>query len=68
MILIAITLYRNEGKFGSGQCPWKVFGTTTFQSKENALFDIERALQKRHFRSFADKDKDPLVARLEYVI
>ena len=49
------------------------FWNHTFQSKENALFDIERVLQKRHFRSFADKGggpypKDLLVARLEYVI
>ena len=29
-----------------------------FKSKENALFDINKAA-KRHFRSFAEKGEDP---------
>ena len=34
-----------EGKMGTrGKPPKKHFGTVPFQSKENALFDIERAL------------------------
>jgi len=46
----------------------EVFGTTPFQTKESAIFDIERALQG-DFRSFAEKGrgpdpKNPLVARL----
>jgi len=39
--------------------PQKIFGTTTFLSEENALFDIKRALQKGHLRPFAEKGRVP---------
>ena len=50
MILIAISFWSNEGEMGGGQSPQKIFGSTPFQSKENALFYITRTLQKGHFR------------------
>ena len=40
---------------GCGRNPQKIFGTTSFQSKENALFDINRTLLKEHFCSLAEK-------------
>ena len=59
---------KRRRKGGRGCSPQKMFGATPFQSKKNALFDIKRALQKGHFRSFAEKGRDldtynPLVAR-----
>ena len=58
------TVTRGEWRLGA-----KISGTTPFKSQENALFDIKKALQKRHFCSFAEKGRgpdpeDPLVARL----
>ena len=46
-----------------------MFGITPFQSKENALFDTKRALQKGHICSFPENGsgpdpEDPLVAFL----
>ena len=38
--------------------PRKIFKIMPFSSWENAFFDIERALQKWNFRSFAEKDWD----------
>ena len=53
----------------NGRGAIKISGITPYPSQGNALFDIERALQKGHFRSFAEKDRglDPqcsLVAHL----
>ena len=36
-----------------------MLGTMTFQSKENAVFDVKMALKKGHFRSFAEKGRCP---------
>ena len=49
----------NAGKMaaGGGGSLQKVFGTMPFQSKENTLFDIKRALQKGDFCSFAEKGR-----------
>ena len=59
MILIEISLH-GKGKNGDrGRSPRKIFATTPFKSNENALFDIKRALQKRHCRSFAEKGRVP---------
>ena len=41
-----------------GARPPKMFWTTSFQSKESALFDIIRVL-KGHFCSFAEKGRGP---------
>ena len=51
--------------------PQGIFAIMPFQCKENALFNKKRALQKSHFRSFAEKGRgsvpqDPQVARLGY--
>ena len=40
----------------------KIVRTTPFKSKENALFDIKRALQKGHVCYCAEKDSDPSCA------
>ena len=37
--------------------PLDRFVTTPFQFTENSLFDKKRALQKEHFRSFAEKGR-----------
>ena len=42
-----------------GASPQNIFGITPFQSKEKTIFDIERALQKGHFRTFAKKVRGP---------
>ena len=64
-------LTAKKGKWGLGVKPQKMFGTTPFQSNEDALFDIKKALQKGHFGSFAEKGRDPepqdpLIAPLTY--
>ena len=46
-------------KWGRGQSPHTIFGTMPLQSKENALFDINSALQKGVFCSFAEKGRGP---------
>ena len=48
----------NEGKTGDGGGPQNIFESKSFQSRESALFDIKRALQKGEFRSFAEKGRD----------
>ena len=40
----------------------KMFENMPFKSKENALFDKKRELQKELVRYFADKDRDPSCA------
>ena len=47
----------------------EIFGTTSFQSKESALFNIKRGLPKGHFLSFAERAgvQTPLFARLIYI-
>ena len=37
----------------------KVFGIMPFQSKEDAVFDIKRGLQKGHFCSKSEKSRGP---------
>ena len=37
----------------------KILGSRPFQSEENFLFDIKRVLQKGHFRSFAERGRNP---------
>ena len=70
MILIAISPIGSEGKMGvGGRRRQKLVGTTPFQSKGNAFYDIKRALKKGHFSSFVEMGRDPglqnpLVARL----
>ena len=60
MILIAISFNDNEGKTGiGGRGPKEIFETTSFKSKEDALFDIKSAFQKGYFRSFAEKGSGP---------
>ena len=46
---IAISFHSNEGKMGAGAMLLDNFGRTPFQSTENTLFDIKRALQKGCF-------------------
>ena len=48
MILIAISFHGKEGKTGAGDRIPRTFlePRFPFQSKENALFDTNRALQK----------------------
>ena len=70
MILMPISFQGNEGEMrAEGEASEKMLGTSPFQSKENALFDTERALQKEHSRYFTVKGRgsdpqDPLVACL----
>ena len=52
MILVAISFHCSERSVGVGAMPQKIFETTPFQSKENATFDVKRALQRGYFRSF----------------
>ena len=60
MILIAMPFNSNDGKTGNGgDAPRIFFGTTSFKSKESALFTIKKALQKGHFHSFAEKGSGP---------
>ena len=72
MILIANSCMAVEEKESRGRPLRKVFRTTPLSSKENALCDIERTLQKGHLCSFANKGRDPdpqdlpLVARPSY--
>ena len=64
MILVAISFHCSEGSVGAGRCPQKIFETTPFHSKENAVCDVKRALS---FFSDNGRDpdaQDPLVARL----
>ena len=68
MILIAISFHSNE-KMGAGGKGTRNFCYQASQSKESAFFDIKRALQNGHFRSFAEKGRgpepqSPLAARL----
>ena len=61
---------RKQG--AGGQSSKKTFGTTPSPSSRNALFDKEKALQKGHFCSFAEKGRgldpqDPLVGRLFFL-
>ena len=57
MILIAISF--TVRKENCGRNPQKIFCTTPFQSKENALFDIKRVLHTGHFRSFTEVGRHP---------
>ena len=59
-VIIANSFQGKEGKIGAwGKVPRKILVKQTFQSKENALFNIKRALQNRQFRCFAEKGKGP---------
>ena len=59
MIFIAISYHGSGGSRGARAKPQKMFRITPFPSKGNVLFDIERALQKWYFCSFAEKGRDP---------
>ena len=48
-------LWQGRKKGGQGQSQWTIFEIMPFPSWGDALFDMERALQKRHFSSFAEK-------------
>ena len=52
-----LTVTQEKWLLGGGGSLQKVFGTMPFQSKENTLFDIKRALQKGDFHSFAEKGR-----------
>ena len=60
IILIAMKFKGNEGILrAGGQKLQKIFGITSFQSRESALYDITSSLEKGHFRSFAEKGRVP---------
>ena len=48
------SLHGKERKVGLEMNSQKISRAAPSQSKENALFDINKALRKRHFRSFAE--------------
>ena len=60
MILIAVTFHSREGKSVVWGEPQEKSLATPCQPKDNALFDIERALQKGKFRSFTEKGWGPI--------
>ena len=70
MILIAISFHGNKGILRAVvDAPRKYLEPRLFKSKENTLSDINEALQKGQFRSFAVKGRgpdpqDPLVGRM----
>ena len=70
MVLIAISFHGNEGILRAGvEAPRKFLEPRLFKSKDSTLSDINGALQKGQFRSFAEKGRgpdpqDPLVGRM----
>ena len=58
IILIAISYHGREGKKGQVGSPRKIFTITPFPTYGSALFDIEMALQRRHFCLFAENGRD----------
>ena len=57
MILLQYFSQQQVKNGGWGQSLQKTFGTTPFQSKENALFEIKRALQRGNLCSLAEKGR-----------
>ena len=47
--LLLCLIMAGEDKEGRGHEPQKIFEIMPFPSQINALFDVERALQKLHF-------------------
>ena len=68
-MLLLNLMTEGEEKGGGREAP-ENFQNNAFSILEKPLCDIERALQKGHFCSFAEKDRvlepqDTLVARLD---